>query len=143
MTKDKLVTAPVGTTLDEAERILARHRIEKLPVVDAEGVLAGLITVKDIFKRREHPDANKDQHGRLRVAAAVGAGPEATMRARGAGRRRRGRAGHRLGARPQRRRARAPSTQLRAGVSRRAAGRRATWPPRRARASWCAAASTR
>ena len=82
MTKDKLVTAPVGTDLDEAERILARHRIEKLPVVDGEGVLKGLITVKDIFKRREHPDANKDQHGRLRVAAALGAGPDTTDRAR-------------------------------------------------------------
>jgi IMP dehydrogenase len=81
MTKDHLVTAPVGTTLDEAERILAKHRIEKLPVVDAEGVLRGLITVKDIFKRREHPDANKDQHGRLRVAAALGTGPEAHARA--------------------------------------------------------------
>jgi IMP dehydrogenase len=82
MTKDKLVTAPVGTDLDEAERILARHRIEKLPVVDSQGVLKGLITVKDIFKRREHPDANKDQHGRLRVAAAVGGAPDAVARAR-------------------------------------------------------------
>jgi IMP dehydrogenase len=83
MTKDNLVTAPVGTSLDDAERILARHRIEKLPVVDPQGVLRGLITVKDIFKRREHPNANKDQHGRLRVAAAVGAGPDASARARG------------------------------------------------------------
>jgi IMP dehydrogenase len=82
MTKERLVTAPVGTTLDEAEAILARHRIEKLPVVDGEGVLKGLITVKDIFKRRDHPDANKDRHGRLRVAAAVGAGQEAADRAR-------------------------------------------------------------
>jgi IMP dehydrogenase len=82
MTKERLVTAPVGTTLDEAERILARHRIEKLPVVDAEGVLRGLITVKDIFKRREFPDANKDAHGRLRVGAAVGGGTEAIARAR-------------------------------------------------------------
>jgi IMP dehydrogenase len=82
MTKDKLVTAPVGTDLDEAERILARHRIEKLPVVDQKGVLKGLITVKDIFKRREHPDANKDQHGRLRVAAALGAGADTVNRAR-------------------------------------------------------------
>lgn len=81
MTKERLVTAPVGTDLDEAERILAKHRIEKLPVVDGQGVLKGLITVKDIFKRREHPDANKDQHGRLRVAAAVGGGPEAVLRA--------------------------------------------------------------
>ena len=82
MTKDRLVTAPVGTTLEEAERILARHRIEKLPVVDENGVLRGLITVKDIFKRQQHPHANKDEHGRLRVAGAVGAGPEAISRAR-------------------------------------------------------------
>ena len=82
MTKDGLVTAPVGTGLDEAEAILARHRIEKLPVVDDDGILKGLITVKDIFKRRDHPNANKDQHGRLRVAAAVGAGAEALDRAR-------------------------------------------------------------
>ncbi|HEU5220237.1 MAG TPA: IMP dehydrogenase [Gemmatimonadales bacterium] len=82
MTKDKLVTAPVGTTLEEAERILARHRIEKLPVVDADGVLRGLITVKDIFKRRQHPDANKDQHGRLRVGAALGAGGDTPVRAK-------------------------------------------------------------
>jgi IMP dehydrogenase len=82
MTKEQLVTAPVGTDLDEAERILARHRIEKLPVVDAKGLLKGLITVKDIFKRKQHPDANKDQHGRLLVAAAVGATPEAKTRAR-------------------------------------------------------------
>jgi IMP dehydrogenase len=81
MTKENLVTAPVGTTLEEAERILAQHRIEKLPVVDADGVLRGLITVKDIFKRREHPNANKDQHGRLRVGAALGAGGDTLERA--------------------------------------------------------------
>src|SRR6266705_2722773 len=82
MTKDRLITAPVGTTLDEAERILGQHRIEKLPVVDGQGVLRGLITVKDIFKRRQHPHANKDQHGRLRVAAAVGGTSDALSRAR-------------------------------------------------------------
>ena len=82
MTKDNLVTAPVGTTLEAAERILAKHRIEKLPVVDAEGVLRGLITVKDIYKRAQHPDANKDRHGRLRVAAAVGGTPDARIRAK-------------------------------------------------------------
>lgn len=82
MTKENLVTAPVGTTLDEAERILARHRIEKLPVVDAAGVLQGLITVKDIFKRQQHPNANKDQHGRLRVAAALGTAEDTLARAR-------------------------------------------------------------
>ena len=73
MTSDGLVTAPVGTTLDEAERILGRHRIEKLPVVDESGTLRGLITVRDIHKRREFPNANKDERGRLRVAAAIGA----------------------------------------------------------------------
>jgi IMP dehydrogenase len=82
MTKDDLVTAAVGTTLDEAEKILGAHRIEKLPVVDQQGVLRGLITIKDIFKRRQHPIANKDQHGRLRVAAAVGGTPEAVTRAK-------------------------------------------------------------
>src|SRR6266568_3202778 len=82
MTKERLVTAPVGTTLDEAERILARHRIEKLPVVDEQGILKGLITIKDIFKRRQYPEANKDQHGRLRVAAAVGGSADALARAR-------------------------------------------------------------
>jgi IMP dehydrogenase len=82
MTRENLVTAPVGTTLEEAERILGTHRIEKLPVVDQQGVLRGLITIKDIFKRRRHPDANKDQHGRLRVAAAVGAAKDALPRAK-------------------------------------------------------------
>lgn len=72
MTSEGLVTAPVGTTLEEAERILHRHRIEKLPVVDEGGWLRGLITVKDIFKRRQFPRACKDEHGRLRVGAAVG-----------------------------------------------------------------------
>ncbi|HET7564227.1 MAG TPA: IMP dehydrogenase [Gemmatimonadaceae bacterium] len=82
MTQERLVTAPVGTTLDEAERILGKHRIEKLPVVDDKGILRGLITVKDIHKRRQYPNANKDQHGRLRVAAAIGAGGDFRERAR-------------------------------------------------------------
>lgn len=82
MTKDNLVTAPMGTDLDEAERILAQHRIEKLPVIDADGVLKGLITVKDIFKRRQFPNAAKDVHGRLQVAAAVGATPDSLDRAK-------------------------------------------------------------
>jgi IMP dehydrogenase len=81
MTRDNLITAPVGTTLEEAEEILGRHRIEKLPVVDEQGVLKGLITVKDIFKRRQFPNANKDEHGRLRVAAAVGIGKDTMDRA--------------------------------------------------------------
>ncbi|HEX2205441.1 MAG TPA: IMP dehydrogenase [Longimicrobium sp.] len=70
-----LVTAPVGTSLDEAVQILHRHRIEKLPVVDAEGRLRGLITVKDIRKRAQYPNACKDARGRLRVGAAIGAHP--------------------------------------------------------------------
>ena len=72
MTKDDLVTAPVGTTLDEAKSLLHKHRIEKLLVVDDDGNLKGLITVKDIKKAQEYPDACKDDLGRLRVAAAVG-----------------------------------------------------------------------
>jgi IMP dehydrogenase len=73
MTKDNLVTVPVGTTLEEAERILQKHRIEKLLVVDQDFNLKGLITVKDIQKKLEYPRAAKDEQGRLRVGAAVGA----------------------------------------------------------------------
>jgi len=72
MTSQGLVTAPVGTTLDEAERILEANKIEKLPVVDEKGYLKGLITFKDIEKKRKYPNACKDEHGRLRVGAAVG-----------------------------------------------------------------------
>jgi len=72
MTKGRLVTAPVGTTLEEAEAILQRHKIEKLPVTDDGGFLKGLITFKDIQKKRKHPNAAKDEHGRLIVGAAVG-----------------------------------------------------------------------
>ncbi len=81
MTSRNLVTAPVGTTLAEAEEILHRNKIEKLPVVDADGRLRGLITVKDIQKRIEYPDATKDERGRLRAGAAVGVGPDAVERA--------------------------------------------------------------
>jgi IMP dehydrogenase len=73
MTKDNLVTVPVGTTLEDAERILQKHRIEKLLVVDKDYNLKGLITVKDIQKKMEFPLATKDDHGRLRVGAAIGA----------------------------------------------------------------------
>jgi IMP dehydrogenase len=73
MTKDDLITVAVGTTLDEAERLLQRHRIEKLLVVDKDFNLKGLITVKDIQKKIEFPIAAKDEHGRLRVGAAIGA----------------------------------------------------------------------
>ncbi|MDH3268907.1 MAG: IMP dehydrogenase [Ignavibacteria bacterium] len=72
MTKDNLITAPMGTTLEKAEKILQRHKIEKLPVVDKRGILRGLITFKDIMKKKKHPFACKDEHGRLRVGAAVG-----------------------------------------------------------------------
>ena len=81
MTSLNLVTAPVGTTLEEAEAILHRHKIEKLPVVDADGRLKGLITVKDISKRIKYPGATKDNQGRLRVGAAVGVGNDALERA--------------------------------------------------------------
>lgn len=72
MTKENLVTAPVGTSLKDAEAILQKHKIEKLPLVDDNGCLAGLITIKDIEKVIEFPNAAKDEHGRLLVAAAVG-----------------------------------------------------------------------
>ncbi|MCF7885118.1 MAG: IMP dehydrogenase [Candidatus Marinimicrobia bacterium] len=72
MTSDNLITAPVGTTLEEAEELLQKHKIEKLLVVDDEGKLKGLITVKDILKKRQYPKAAKDEMGRLRVGAAIG-----------------------------------------------------------------------
>ncbi len=81
MTKDKLVTAPQGTTLEVAKTILHKHRIEKLPVVDERNRLKGLITVKDIQKQIRYPDACKDELGRLRVGAAIGVGSEALDRA--------------------------------------------------------------
>ncbi len=80
MTKENLITAPVGTSLEEAKEILHRHRIEKLPVVDEDFTLKGLITIKDIEKRIKYPNACKDVLGRLRVGAAVGVGPEALER---------------------------------------------------------------
>src|ERR1700738_4352506 len=73
MTKENLITVPVGTTLEEAEKILHRHRVEKLLVVDENYVLKGLITVKDIQKKLKYPNAAKDSQGRLRVGAAIGA----------------------------------------------------------------------
>ena len=76
MTKENLVTAPVGTTLEEAKRILHKHRIEKLPLVDENFHLKGLITIKDIEKARQYPNAAKDEKGRLRVGAAIGTRPE-------------------------------------------------------------------
>lgn len=81
MTSEKLVTVPQGTTLDEAKKVLQEHRIEKLLVVDNKGSLAGLITVKDIQKKEDFPNACKDKNGRLRVGAALGISGDATERA--------------------------------------------------------------
>ncbi len=80
MKRDKLVTAPEGTTLEKAREILHEHRIEKLPVVNKQGELKGLITIKDIEKRIKYPNACKDEHGRLRVGAALGVGPDTEQR---------------------------------------------------------------
>ncbi len=80
MTKENLVTAPIGTTLERAKHILQKYRIEKLPVVEKNGKLRGLITFKDIQKKRSHPNACKDKHGRLRVGAAVGVTSETIER---------------------------------------------------------------
>jgi len=81
MTKENLITVPVGTTLDEAQQILHRHRVEKLLVVDDQYNLKGLITVKDIQKKLKYPNAAKDDHGRLRVGAAIGSGGDFLERA--------------------------------------------------------------
>ncbi len=81
MTKDNLLTAPVGTTLEEAEKIFHHNRVEKLPVVDEHGCLKGLITIKDIEKKIKYPLATKDSQGRLRVGAAVGVGASGEERA--------------------------------------------------------------
>ncbi len=80
MRKPPLVTAPVGTTLEQARRILWENRVEKLPIVDDDGVLRGLITIKDITKREDYPHATQDERGRLRVGAAVGVGADALDR---------------------------------------------------------------
>ncbi|MBT4985399.1 MAG: IMP dehydrogenase [Ilumatobacter sp.] len=80
MTSDRLVTAAVGTSLDEAKLLLQEHRIEKLPLVDGVGCLAGLITVKDIQKRLDFPNASRDGKGRLRCAAAIGVGADVEER---------------------------------------------------------------
>lgn len=82
MTKERLVTAPVGTTLPEAQKLLAKYRIEKLPLIDEVGHLKGLITIKDIQKKRDYPSAATDHRGRLLCAAAVGVGEKAIERAR-------------------------------------------------------------
>ena len=81
MTGKKLITVKKGTTLDEAKSVLQKHRIEKLLVVDDEGALCGLITVKDILKKENHPNAGTDRHGRLLVAAAIGVSSDTMERA--------------------------------------------------------------
>lgn len=81
MTKERLITGPVGTTLEKAKQLLHEYKIEKLPIVDDEFNLEGLITIKDIEKRRKYPNACKDRMGRLRVGAAIGVGEEALHRA--------------------------------------------------------------
>ncbi len=80
MTRDRLITVPVGTTLEQARDSLHRYKIEKLPVVDEQGMLKGLITMKDIQKKILYPNAAKDEYGRLRVGAAVGVGPDTEKR---------------------------------------------------------------
>ncbi len=80
MTRDHLITVPVGTTLEQARDSLHRYKIEKLPVVDEHGLLKGLITMKDIQKKLLYPHASKDEYGRLRVGAAVGVGPDTNDR---------------------------------------------------------------
>lgn len=80
MTKEKLVTAPVGTTLEQAEKVLQKHKIEKLPLVDDHGVLKGLITIKDIEKVIQFPNSARDKHGRLVVGAAVGVTKDTMLR---------------------------------------------------------------
>jgi IMP dehydrogenase len=82
MTKDNLITVPEGTTLETAKQLLHAHRIEKLPIVDNDGVLKGLITIKDINKVREFPNSCRDEMGQLRVAAAIGVTDEDLVRAR-------------------------------------------------------------
>ncbi|MGM0420576.1 MAG: IMP dehydrogenase [Bacillota bacterium] len=81
MTDEGLVTSSVGTTLEEAKKILQKHKIEKLPLIDEDGILMGLITIKDIEKSRKYPDASKDGKGRLQVAAAIGVGEDEIQRA--------------------------------------------------------------
>lgn len=80
MVSEKIITAPMGTTLEEAQEILHKYRIEKLPIVDENGILKGLITIKDIMKIRKYPQASKDDKGRLLVGAAIGVGDSAIQR---------------------------------------------------------------
>ena len=101
MTKENLITVAVGTTLEEAEAILHRHRVEKLLVVDDQYMLKGLITVKDIQKKLKYPNAAKDPQGRLRVGAALGSSGDYLERAQELVKQESGRAGGGFGARAQ------------------------------------------
>ena len=100
MTSKNLITAPVGTTLEKAKELLAAHRIEKLPIVDEEGELRGLITIKDIEKSTKYPNSAKDHKGRLLCGAAVGVTKDVMRAGRSAGGRQGGRYLHRYGSRP-------------------------------------------
>ncbi len=80
MTKENIVTAPIGTDLESAKKILSRRKVEKLPIVDKDGILMGLITIKDIQKAKDFPNATKDSKGRLRVGAAIGTGADSMER---------------------------------------------------------------
>ena len=122
MTSERLVTAAVGTSIEQAKALLQQHRIEKLPLVDDDGRLAGLITVKDIQKRQDYPNTAQDSQGRLRVAAAVGVGRRRRAAGGGAGRDGCRRARDRHRPRPLRRRDQgdpAPEVRLAAGPRRR------------------------
>ena len=81
MTKDNLITATIGTTMEDAKKILMGTKVEKLPIIDKNGILKGLITIKDILKAREFPTSSKDSHGRLCVGAAIGVGSDSLYRA--------------------------------------------------------------
>lgn len=105
MTSENLITAPVGTSLEQAKQILAKHRIEKLPIVDENGMLRGLITIKDIEKSTKYPNSAKDAKGRLLCGAAVGVTHRCVRSHRSIAGREGGRDFHRYGAWPFRRRA--------------------------------------
>ncbi len=122
MTRENLITVPVGTTLDQAEQILHQHKVEKLLVVDREYRLKGLITVKDIQKALKYPNASKDTLGRLRVGAAVGVSRDAHGARDGAGRGARRRARRRHRARPLAGRARRGARDAEALPERRSRG---------------------
>ena len=134
MTTRNLVTAPVGTSLEDAVQILHQHRIEKLPLVDGQGRLRGLITVKDITKRVQKPHSTVDPEGRLRVGAAIGVN-DAIGAGRGPGPRRGRRPGGRHRPRPLQGRDR-DGGQCEAEVARDRGHRRATWSPGKGWRRW-------